>query len=193
MRDQRGFTLVELLLAMTMSLVAAGAGLSLLGIAGQRNVENQRYADRVRDAQISLERMTRELRQANWLQFSSSMVVDVDVPVRASATGTSTNRHVRYDCSQGSTCVRYEGAPTTFPVPSGAGFSTSAVALESLRPGSAVFTPQRIDPDSGDPVADYNAPTTLAVEIAIEVPGWDRAIRLDDSVTLRNATRFASG
>ena len=192
MRDQRGFTLVELLLAMTMSLVAAGAGLTMLGLVGQKNAEHTKYADRVSRTQISLERMTRELRQANWLQFTSSMVVDIDVPVRPDPDSPSVDRHVRYDCSAGTTCVRHEGPPTSYPVPSDATFDKAETALEWLRPGSVVFTPQRVDDTSGQVLTDYTTPTSVAVSLEITVPHWERPIRFDDAVTLRNATEFAS-
>jgi prepilin-type N-terminal cleavage/methylation domain-containing protein len=191
MRDQRGFTLVELLLAMAMSLVAAGAGLSLLGIVGQRNVENARHSDRVSRAQISLEAMTRELRQASWLQFQSSLVVDAQVPVRPTGSAPAVDRLVRYDCRAGTSCTRFEGPATTFPPPGNPAFDSDRIALASLRPGSMVFTPQVVDPVTGAVQTAYVNPTTIAVTLEIVVDGWERPIRLDDTVTLRNATTFA--
>jgi len=192
LRNQRGFTLVELLLAMTMSLVAAGAGLTFLGIAGQRNAANQRHADAVQEAQVSLERMTRELRQANWVRFRSSAVVDADVPVRPGPNITATRRLVRYDCSQGTRCVRLEGDPTSYPPPSYPVFTSERRALEQLVPGSVVFVPQAVDPVTGDVATAYVNPTTIAVTARIMVRDWDRPVQLDDTVTLRNATSFAT-
>ena len=99
-RNQHGFTLVELLLAMTMSLVVCGSGLMLISTVAKRNYENSNHADKVQLVQVQLERVTRELRQANWLRFSSSLMVDIDVPVRVGGA-TSTRRLVRYDCTTG--------------------------------------------------------------------------------------------
>ena len=191
MRDQRGFTLLELMLAMTMSLVAAGAGLSLLGIVGQRNVDVARHSDRVSRAQVSLEAMTRELRQASWLQFHSSLVIDAQVPVRPDPALPATERLVRIDCTTGTTCERLEGPPTGYPPPTNPVFETRRAAIENLRPGSVVFTPQAVDPDTGATETRYINPTTIAVSIEVIVPDWDDPVRLDDTVTLRNATTFA--
>lgn len=190
MSDQRGFTLVELLLVMTMSLVCAGAGLSLLGLVGQRNLENARHSDRISRTQISLETMMRELRQANWLQFQSSLVVDVSVPVRPDASTPATERLVRYDCTAGVSCSRSEGPPTAFPPPAAPAFETSRVVIEALRPGSMVFTPQHVDPGTGSVSPRYVNPTTIAVTVEVLVEGRERPIRLEDTVTLRNATSF---
>lgn len=175
---------------MTMSLIAAGAGLTLLGTAGQRNVERARHADRVSSAQIGLERMTRELRQADWLVFRSSMVVDAQVPVRVGGAPAAQPRLVRFDCSQGTRCVRREGAPTAYPPPAVPAFTDARVAIESVRPGTAVFVPQVVDPATGEVRPTYANPTTLAVTLEVSVEGWDRPVRLDDAVTLRNATTF---
>ena len=176
---------------MTMSLIAAGAGLTLLGTAGQKNVERARHADKVSSAQIGLERMTRELRQADWLVFRSSMVVDAQVPVRVDGAAAAQPRLVRFDCSQGTTCVRREGAPTSYPPPAAPTFTEERVAISSVRPGTAIFVPQVVDPATGEVRTTYTNPTTLAVALEVTVEGWDRPIRLDDSVTLRNATTFA--
>ena len=192
MRSQRGFTLIELLLAMAMSLVAAGAGLAMLGLVGQRNLENRRHAERVSSSQIALERMTRELRQANWIRFRSSAVIDADVPVRPGPAAAATRRLVRYDCSQGTSCTRFEGDPTTYPPPPAPVFGSSRPALTDLQPGSVVFVPQAVDPATGEVRTAYVNPTTLSVTARIAVPGWERPVRLDDTVTLRNATSFAT-
>lgn len=176
---------------MAMSLVAAGAGLSLLGIVGQRNVENARHSDRVSRAQISLEAMTRELRQASWLQFQNSLVIDAQVPVRPTGSAPAVDRLVRYDCTAAVSCTRWEGPPTSFPPPAAPLFETQRIAVESVRPGSIVFTPQRVDADTGTVETVYVNPTTIAVTLEVEVQGWDRPVRLDDTVTLRNATTFA--
>jgi prepilin-type N-terminal cleavage/methylation domain-containing protein len=178
-RGQRGFTLVELLLTMTMSLVAAGSGLALLGVVGQRNVENARYSDRVSRAQIALESMTRELRQATW------------VPVRTGPGVAAVPRLVRFDCSLGTTCERREGPRTSYPPPAAPAFDSTRIAIESLRPGSVVFTPQAVGP-SGAPTTTYVNPTTLAVRLEVTIEGWDRPVRLDDTITMRNATTFGA-
>jgi hypothetical protein len=183
--------LVELLLTMTMSLVAAGSGLALLGVVGQRNVENARYSDRVSRAQIALESMTRELRQATWVQFSSSMVVDAEVPVRTGPGVAAVPRLVRFDCSLGTTCERREGPRTSYPPPAAPAFDSTRIAIESLRPGSVVFTPQAVGP-SGAPTTTYVNPTTLAVRLEVTIEGWDRPVRLDDTITMRNATTFGA-
>lgn len=188
-RNQQGFTLVELLLAMTMSLVVCGSGLMLISTVAKRNYENSNHADKVQLVQVQLERVTRELRQANWLMFSSSLMVDIDVPVRVGGT-TSSRRHVRYDCTTGGRCLRLEGPPTGYPPPASSSFDRTDIIVTDLRAGSAVFTPHRVDAATGNRIPDYTAPNSVGVAFDIYVPDWARPVRLQDGIMLRNATTF---
>ena len=122
-QDQRGFTLIELLVAMPIAMLLLGSVIAMLGQASDDQQDIERRSQMQSDAQIGLERMTRELRQATWVYFRSSSVIDVNVRVRATSTSDGVYRLVRFDCS-GDTCVRSEGPATTYPPAAAPTFST---------------------------------------------------------------------
>src|SRR3712207_1078606 len=98
-QGQGGSTLVELMVTLPFAVIVALAGFKAFGDAstGQRNVDARAHA--VMSAQTALERMTRELRQARWVVFRSSQLVDMDTFVRASGSDRAVARMVRYDCT----------------------------------------------------------------------------------------------
>ncbi len=105
LRAENGVTLIELIVASTMTLVIAVAAMGLL-LTGQRQQTGQQTRvdslDRARDG---IERMTREIREAARIDApaggGSGQVLDIRAPV--TATGGSELRLIRYDCSQAST------------------------------------------------------------------------------------------
>src|SRR4051794_9666207 len=103
-QGQGGSTLIEMLVAMPLAVLLMGVVIQGLGTASIRQQDVERRTEAAQQAQTGLERMTRELRSAGWVYFSSSSVIDMDALVRPSSTGTSAHRHVRYDCS-GGTCT----------------------------------------------------------------------------------------
>src|SRR4051812_6298695 len=94
-QGQGGSTLIELLVAMPFAVLLMGVVFQCLVTTFHRQGEIERRTETVEQAQTGLERMTRELRQAGWLYFSSSSVVDLDALVRTGSAGASVHRHVR--------------------------------------------------------------------------------------------------
>lgn len=199
-QGQGGSTLIELLVAMPIAVALLGLVTQafVTGAKDHRIVE--RRAAAVSAANTGLERMTRELRQANWVYFTSSQIVDVEAMVRPNATTPATVRHVRYDCSRGA-CWRHEGPAVSFPPPAGSTFTASQLVIGST-PGDAsslygrvvsndVFVPKRVDPTTGRTVVDYLRPDLLHISLRLMVQGLSRPIEIADGVSLRNTTKFA--
>lgn len=92
-RDERGFSLVELLVVMAGFTVVLGAILGLLDAAANQAPKDQERAIAIREAQAGLQRMTGELRQAYQVLDAQpkSMYVVVARP-------TPPDIHVKYDC-----------------------------------------------------------------------------------------------
>lgn len=199
-RGQGGSTLIELLVAMPLAvgLLALVTQVFVSGSADQRRLERRTAA--LNQANTGLERMTRELRQANWVYFTSSQIVDAEAMVRASATTDSVVRHVRYDCSTGR-CTRYEGPPVPFPPTLAAGWETTTVVIGQQAGDQAsflgkvlphdVFVPKRVDPITGDTTVDYLDPDLLHIALRVSVKGLDQPIEIADGVSLRNSTKFS--
>ena len=70
--DHAGFTLVELLVAMTLMLVVLGAAFKALEVFARTTSSHQRYADSVNAARTAVDRLTREMRNATAYQTSSN-------------------------------------------------------------------------------------------------------------------------
>jgi type II secretory pathway pseudopilin PulG len=197
-RGQGGSTLIELLVAMPLAVLLLGLVTEGLGAAGlsQRDVERRTAA--LTQAQLGLERMTRELRQAEWLYFRSSSVVDIDALVRPGPTAHSGHRLVRYDCS-GIACVRSEGPPVAYPPPPGPVFTTSSVVVGApagdattrygMVVGHDVFQPTRVDA-TGRNVPELVDPDAVEVHLRIRVKYRTAPVELVDGVSLRNRSTF---
>ena len=199
-RGQGGSTLIELLVAMPMAVALLGLVTQTFvdGSADQRRLERRGAA--LKQANVGLERMTKELRQANWVHFFSSQVVDAEAMVRSSTTAEAVPRHIRYDCSTGA-CWRYEGPQVSYP-PGRAAVWTASSVLIGARPGDTgdltgrvlsqdVFVPKRVDAVTGRTVVDYLAPDLLHIRLRIGVKGLQKPLELADGVSLRNTTKYA--
>jgi prepilin-type N-terminal cleavage/methylation domain-containing protein len=174
-RDQRGFTLVELLVAMPLALLLVFAALNLYRVAANGQSATGNRSEAVQSARSALERMTRELRQVgppvgvslSPVRFTSSQVMDYTTWTRP-AGGTSVQRNVRYDCSEGR-CMRSEG-------PVGGALGTPALVVDGVQ-----------NLDVFDPRPDVLYPDYVAIKLNVRVKGQSRPITVTDGVALRNA------
>ena len=162
-----------------------------IGMRRSKEVENR--TDGLQVMRVALERMTRELRQAEWVYFSNSAVVDMQTMVRPAGGGVAVPRHVRYDCTVASTefaqlaatdCVRREGAPTTNP-PAAAPAGAPVRVLGGVG-WLNVFTPQRLNTTTGDLATDYVAPNALQIRLRVVRPWLKAPLTLRGAVALRN-------
>lgn len=106
--SQSGISVLELTVASAMSLIAlAAAGVGLQAMFHQQPRISE-HGQRVQEARVGLERMTRVLRQTYSVNVSSSSYVDVLTYKRVTGGQTAEQRRVVIDCS-GTTCTEQEG------------------------------------------------------------------------------------
>ena len=172
-RDERGFTLVELLVAMTAMLVVLGAGYALLQVTLRNEPRISERAASVQEARVLMERISRELRQGYGVDTAQPSQLVILTYVRRTACGGSTASssipcQVTYTCSSGS-CTRTERNPD------GSGGAPSVQIVEGLS-YSDVF---EYLPSAAEP--DY-----VGLRFSFPARGGDDAVTLDDGVALRN-------
>jgi hypothetical protein len=180
---EAGYALTELLLVSSLLVIVLGAVL-MLGEASQRIAPKEtERAIVIRDAQVGMHRMTRELREAHNVVSpaagTSAAIFDAWVPT------TSGERRVTYECNQTSPadsaytqCVRWD-------VDAGGVKSNRQVVIDRVLNGAA---------DSTLPVfVRGSAPTSDYVKATVEVAsrgdrktGYSTKILLEDGFYMRN-------
>lgn len=107
-RDERGFTLPELLVSITIFGFLLAGLLGLLTAGASHAPRDQERAHVIRDTQVGLGRMVRELRQAYKVEGTGSNYIRVNVRRQS----TNTNVLVEYACGTPTPggCVRRETA-----------------------------------------------------------------------------------
>jgi competence protein ComGC len=178
--QEAGFTLVEMLVVTAMLVFVLAAVLSISETSQKLAPRDQERADVIRETQVGLYRMTRELRQAHAINSSTAYSMDVDVLVGG------TTKRVIYDCGQSHPaqpawrrCLRWE-------VGSGGGAGPADVVVDRILNtqsggGPAVFTYQT-----------KNSKVVYA-SVHLEVPaggdltnGHKHRVVLDDGFYMRN-------
>jgi type II secretory pathway pseudopilin PulG len=179
-RDERGVTLVELLVASVMSVILLGAVAQVMTSILGNSTQISRQAPRISQARALMERLGREVRQAYQVDSASASQIVFRTYTRHATCGSTTilasnvaptQCRVTYSCASG-TCTRSEvnadGSGTPSPV-------TLVTGLQS----DSVFTYQ---PSSATP--DF-------VQLTLVMPGRtasEDAITLTDGFEMRNVT-----
>ena len=123
--DQRAFTLIETMFTAVILVVVLG-GIMAASDAAERAVpKDEALAFSLRESQVALDRMTRELRQAHSLNSITATKMDANVRLRGVTSGAGTTfRRVVFDCDVAAVgaptlkrCVRYEVSPAGWPGP----------------------------------------------------------------------------
>lgn len=178
--DETGqLTLTELIVTTLLGLLILAASLAAIDGARSGATRTTARQEAVSQAEFALARMTREARQATLATVQGSGVLDMKTRVRPSAGTASELHRVRYDCSQGSSCVRKDCGLTS---PGGTLVGsdcdgTQTVILEGVQ--------------SGEFVPELNG-ASLGVPPARETPALDFVairlrVRLDDFTSGREA------
>jgi prepilin-type N-terminal cleavage/methylation domain-containing protein len=118
---QHGYTMIEMLVGMTLTLFIAGATLTLLEAATRAEGRDQSYAQEITSTQTALARLVHDLRQARSFQQIAPNAIQFQL------TTSGTTYNVRYDCtatdSLGSAyrrCARTSAVAPTAPPAYGA-------------------------------------------------------------------------
>jgi type II secretory pathway pseudopilin PulG len=175
-RSENGYSLTEALIVVVLLVVVMGGTLSLLDTTAQVAPQENERAHAIREAQVGLATMVRELRQARTVEDDYSPTT---LTVRTPVAGVPTL--VEYDCDVASitkpglkACRRIQYAAddstvvrTTYPVDR---LLTNQVFEYTVEAGAIQFVRARIEvPASGE-----------------RQQGLDHKIVLDDGFFLRN-------
>jgi prepilin-type N-terminal cleavage/methylation domain-containing protein len=189
LRDQRGMTLVELMVAMMMTLIAfAAASYILIVVVHTQPATSDRSFD-IQEGRVFEERFTRELRASYKIEpvpAPTASTLSFDTYVRSTTCGGARQTNpaipaipcrVTYSCTAGA-CYRAEGPPAAgggTPVQTVSGLASTAVfGTNPTSPPTSPTTPLPTDPDY------------ITVHLAFPSRGGGGAIVLDDGVDLRN-------
>jgi prepilin-type N-terminal cleavage/methylation domain-containing protein len=176
LRDEHGFTLVEMLVASALSIVVFGASLSFVNASRSASDKNSNRSDSVLQSRDGLERLVREARTAlpvggatpSPAVTASSLVFQRVAPGASSdvVLASQTKEWVRWACS-GTTCNRTSSA--SYPPPSSGG-PTLVTALADTN----VFT-----------LAGTNV-LNVVMNISVGGSGTPDNVTLKDGVFMRN-------
>jgi len=178
-REERGVTLIEALVVMTMTgLVAAAASyLLIVAVKTQPRISDRNYA--IQQGRILEDRFIHELRSSSKvIPTPNSQQITFDTYLRRVQCGGAVQTiasqpailcRITYGCTAG-ICNRTEA-----PIPGHVGTTTSQELVRGLS-SSAVFgySPSALD-------ANY-----VSVHLVFPAEGADDAVTLDDGVNLRN-------
>lgn len=170
-RQERGLTLIELLIAASVGLVVVGGALTMFVGAIRSEPRTASKVAAIQQARTTIERITRELRQGLETPTATSSQLAIVTYVKAvtcggAAASTSIPCRVTYTCSSGK-CTRVVAQPNgTAPGP--------AVQVASDLASNSVFS---YLPSSTDP-------TYVGVSLAVSSEG--QPVTLSDGVALRN-------
>jgi type II secretory pathway pseudopilin PulG len=170
-RGEAGFALVELLVVASLLVVVLGAILALAEMTQRIAPKENERAHVIREAQVGLHRMTRELRHA----YVAPIVTGSTLQAAVLGAGGQT-RTVRYDCDEAhptdgayTRCVRQ--------VLSGGTWTGGEVVIDRVLNGTNVFS-------STPP--DYVGATVEVAARGNLQEGYDHRVILDDGFYMRN-------
>lgn len=177
--DERGVTLIELLVATVIALVVAAGGVLVLQIAIRTQPQVSERAGQIQQGRTLVETVTRELRQGQSIEGATESSLEIMTYVNSDPCGgpaatTSTLCRVTYVC-EGTVCTRTEH--------DGAGAGSATQVASGLLDGT-IFS---YCEDGGScELATATDPTYVEVELAYPGEDGGEAITLTDGVALRN-------
>ena len=188
--DQQGLTLVELMVATTMTLMVLGAASALMIMALHTQPAISDRSFDIQQGRTFEDRFTRELRASYAIEPNpqpTSSQISFDTYVRSTTCGGAplTNPaasaipcRVTYTCSAG-TCSRAEG-------PTNTGEGTAVKQVSGLDSSAGVFGTDPTSPPASPGTPLPNSPGYITIHLAFPAKGGAGAIALDDGVDLRN-------
>lgn len=177
-RNEAGFTLIEMLVAMTMGVVVMGGVLILLVGAMRSQPRIEKASTNVQTARWALERLTREIRNGIRVDKTSASSVSFEGYVRhttcggtvtLSSTAAPTKCEITFSCSA-SSCTRIEAAPGVFT-------GTATTVFSGVGNPTSVFT-----------WSPSTTPTYIGITLKFPDPEGSGALTISNGASLRNAT-----
>lgn len=173
MRSERGFTLVELLIAMFVGLLVVGGATMVFTSAIQSEPRTSMRSSQIREGRVMMERVTRELRQATEVVAHSPtyLAVTTYVPTNCSggATAAATKCRVTYECDGGE-CHR------TLRDINGTGAAGATLMVSGLASDNVFQVP-----------AGGGSPSFVGIRLMFPDRDGNESVTLEDGVALRNA------
>lgn len=169
--DQRGITLIEVLLGLTLTLAVVGMSLDLLATGQADHQRTAARSETVAEVHTNVARLMRELHQATDFDYVSPKIVEAEIWA-GPGTSSRTALRVRYDCSLERVCRRY-AAPVGQALPAEGVVMVTGVANADAE---GVFTPS---PDTANP-------TYVKVDVKLGVDGAQQPIVISDGTSLPN-------
>jgi prepilin-type N-terminal cleavage/methylation domain-containing protein len=175
---EAGFTLVEMLVAMTLGVVVMGGVLILLIGAMRSQPRLEKQATNIATARFALERMTREIRNGIRVDNPTASSISFEAYVRHATCGGTTTLastaqpikcEITYKCS-GTSCTRTEASPGVYT-------GTATTMISGLSNASSVFT-----------WSPSTSPTYIGITLKIPDPEGSGVLTASDGASLRNAT-----
>lgn len=189
--DESGFTLVEMLVAMTMGVVVMGGVLILLIGAMRSQPRLEKQATNIQTARWALERMTREIRDGIVVDRATPSSVSFQAYVRRatcggtsilSSTESARKCEVTYTCS-GEVCTRLESEPGVYT-------GTPKTLLTGIDdPDIFCFVPSaEKEPSKCGAASASRPPTYVGITLSIPESTGSNGLTASDGASLRNAT-----
>ena len=177
--EAHGFTLIELMIAASLSLLVLGVGVALMSTGLRNQPKVAEKASEIQAARVAMERLTREIRQGDSVITATSSQLSLITYVNSATCGGATSSRsmlcrVTYSCS-GEACTRTEANPD------GSGATAPVIVVSGIE-SSSVF--------SYSPSAA--APSHVGVSLLFPAEQGDDSITLTDGVTMRNASAPAT-
>ena len=190
---EAGLTLIEMLVAATMSVILVGASTAMLISAVRDQPALSRKSENITTARWQLERIVREIRNGVSVEVASPSELAIVTQMRreacggdsaASSSAEAIKCRVVYRCV-GTACTRTEATLD------GTLVGTSVVALSGVRNPDSVFcfVPSAAeDPTDCGTAKSGEKPTYVGIQL--EVPGSQERglLTISDGATLRTAT-----
>jgi Tfp pilus assembly protein PilW len=179
LRDERGVTLAELMIAALISVTMLGVASYVLIVAVRAEPALAKRDFAIQQGRVLQESFARELRQSSFVEGTpTSSAITFDTYLRRTQCGGSVEADstkpaivckVTYSCASG-TCNRTEG-----PLSGQPGSTVTRQLVTGLQ-SSAVF----------GYLPDATSPTYVSTQLVFPATGGEDAVTLDDGVQLRN-------
>lgn len=187
LRGERGWTLIELLMVMVLSLLIGAAALMAIETGQTSTSKTSARQEAVQQAEVALALLTRETRQASVVRLWSPTYLDMKTRVRVNG-GPSTLRRVQYDCATGAACRRRDCGSVSASGTLGAlgqtcssgSWTTVVAGLDQVTFGAEL---------QGAPVAVPPARETVATSIVFDLVTVAMRVRLDDRTSGRQSVK----